>query len=598
LSNCRFLFNCGEGSRRICRENKIYTENLTGVFFTSCSWKHISGIPAFQAPFTNNEEKKNIFNLYGPAAVESFFHQYSDLDFDFDTSNRYFTLNCEEIIFKESLVVKPVPLFVKDSENLSPKNIPPKYILAYICTFPIRNGRLCPHKLVSAGVPPGPLVECLKNGTPVKLPNGKVITAPEVAIDSFEASTFIVLEIPTVQYLEALISNSDFDQYKKEAIRHNPDRKNLKVIVHFTPPEIMKDSRYCEWVNSFSPSVSHIVINNSSSCLGLYNSVQMQLRLNHILPTVFPLHRNPGVQFASSEADYPNEEEPLNPVLLTSEYQFDGPAVHSSCPTVYSYQNVNSSLKNELKKLAVQFDELKRERTSTKRNHFPKILFLGTGSGSATGFRNVSGIKIITWVLIAILDERKKALKEAGIKESPNLYILAPPEIIRLVKDAQHHFDLDLENTTFINNIGLAKDNYIKSSVYKAFKSLHLEDLSVAYVFHVKNSFGIALTHEDGWKIVYSGDTMPSTSLVTIGRNCDLLIHEATVEDGLEERAALKRHSTLSQAIKVGKDMNAKFTILTHFSQKYRNIPFFEMNIVKENVGIAFDCMMVSCPRF
>ncbi|KAB7506116.1 Zinc phosphodiesterase ELAC protein 2 [Armadillidium nasatum] len=376
----------------------------------------------------------------------------------------------------------------------------------------------------------------------------------------------------------------------------------------------MKDSRYCEWVNSFSPSVSHIVINNSSSCLGLYNSIQMQLRLNHILPTVFPLHRNPGVQFASSEADYPNEEEPLNPVLLTSEYQFDGPAVQScsallyhfrpyenfdssSCPTVYSYQNVNSSLKNELKKLAVQFDELKRERTSTKRNHFPKILFLGTGSGSATGFRNVSGILIKLWHqdhhmgLIAILDERKKALKEAGIKESPNLYILAPPEIIRLVKDAQHHFDLDLENTTFINNIGLAKDNYIKSSVYKAFKSLHLEDLSVAYVFHVKNSFGIALTHEDGWKIVYSGDTMPSTSLVTIGRNCDLLIHEATVEDGLEERAALKRHSTLSQAIKVGKDMNAKFTILTHFSQKYRNIPFFEMNIVKENVGIAFDCM-------
>ncbi|RXG59150.1 Zinc phosphodiesterase ELAC protein 2 [Armadillidium vulgare] len=388
----------------------------------------------------------------------------------------------------------------------------------------------------------------------------------------------------------------------------------------------------------------------------------MQLRLNHILPTVFPLHRNPGIQLASSEADFSNEEEPLNPVLLTSEYQFDGPAVQScsallyhvrpyenfdssSCPTVYSYQCVKSSVKNELKNLALQFDELKQERTSSKRNYYPKILFLGTGSGAATGFRNVSGILIklcsesnvlldcgegtlnqmvrffgkdetmsvlrklkLIFIshrhqdhhvgLIALLDERKKALMEAGKKEFPNLYILAPRDIIRLVKDAEHHFDLDFENTTFINNIGLAKDTSIKSSVYKAFKSLHLEDLSVTYVFHVKNSFGIALTHEDGWKIVYSGDTMPSSNLVKIGRNCDLLIHEATLEDGLEKKAALKRHSTLSQAIKVGKEMNAKFTILTHFSQKYRNIPFFEMNIVKENVGIAFDCMMVTFEDF
>ena len=37
-----------------------------------------------------------------------------------------------------------------------------------------------------------------------------------------------------------------------------------------------------------------------------------------------------------------------------------------------------------------------------------------------------------------------------------------------------------------------------------------------------------------------------------IGADSDVLIHEATMEDGWEEEAAKKRHSTTSQAIKVG----------------------------------------------
>ena len=37
-----------------------------------------------------------------------------------------------------------------------------------------------------------------------------------------------------------------------------------------------------------------------------------------------------------------------------------------------------------------------------------------------------------------------------------------------------------------------------------------------------------------------------------IGADSDVLIHEATMEDGWEEEAGKKRHSTTSQAIKVG----------------------------------------------
>lgn len=77
-----------------------------------------------------------------------------------------------------------------------------------------------------------------------------------------------------------------------------------------------------------------------------------------------------------------------------------------------------------------------------------------------------------------------------------------------------------------------------------------------------------------------------------IGRDSDLLIHEATMEDELAHEAIAKMHSTTSQAIDVGKQMNAKSILLTHFSQRYAKLPRFNDNF-SDNIGIAFDNMQV-----
>lgn len=64
------------------------------------------------------------------------------------------------------------------------------------------------------------------------------------------------------------------------------------------------------------------------------------------------------------------------------------------------------------------------------------------------------------------------------------------------------------------------------------------------------------------------------------------------MEDQLVSEARRKMHSTISQAINIGRKMNAKFTILTHFSQRYAKIPYMT-NDLPSNVGIAFDNMEV-----
>lgn len=86
----------------------------------------------------------------------------------------------------------------------------------------------------------------------------------------------------------------------------------------------------------------------------------------------------------------------------------------------------------------------------------------------------------------------------------------------------------------------------------------------------------------------------------TIGQNSTLLIHEATMEDELAEEARTKMHSTTSQAIQMGRQMCAKYTVLTHFSQRYARLPRLSAHILHDNasVGVAFDNMQVQSGNF
>lgn len=68
------------------------------------------------------------------------------------------------------------------------------------------------------------------------------------------------------------------------------------------------------------------------------------------------------------------------------------------------------------------------------------------------------------------------------------------------------------------------------------------------------------------------------------------------MEDNLEFEARKKMHSTISEAIKIGENMNSKFTLLTHFSQRYSKMPMLpdsSAGFNLSNVGIAFDNMQI-----
>ncbi|GAB1610816.1 zinc phosphodiesterase ELAC protein 2-like [Argonauta hians] len=276
----------------------------------------------------------------------------------------------------------------------------------------------------------------------------------------------------------------------------------------------------------------------------------------------------------------------------------------------------------------------------------PEILFLGTGSSVPSKRRNVSGILVqiqpdnymlldcgegtagqlyrhygpqtsahilrnlraifISHMhadhhmgLFGVLRERERCLRDHHEQQhqaaSPVL-LLSPIQIRRWlhfymsnVEDLQHALRLVPLHTLLPHKSDLNSD-----TMTELLTRLQLSKLVPVEVEHCKNSFGVVLSHPSGWSLVYSGDTMPCDRLIVRTRqNCDLLIHEATMEDDLEEEAKIKTHSTTSQAIDVGLKMSAQFILLNHFSQRYSKIPIISDRF-SDKVGISFDNMRVS----
>lgn len=101
-----------------------------------------------------------------------------------------------------------------------------------------------------------------------------------------------------------------------------------------------------------------------------------------------------------------------------------------------------------------------------------------------------------------------------------------------------------------------------------------------------------------GRKIVYTGDTMPHESLVEIARHADVLIHDATSDAALEEKANRYGHSSSRQAAEIAKEAGVGLLVLTHLSPRYEEPTKIleDAKKVFENVRVAEDFAEIEVP--
>lgn len=276
---------------------------------------------------------------------------------------------------------------------------------------------------------------------------------------------------------------------------------------------------------------------------------------------------------------------------------------------------------------------------------YPKVVFLGTGSSIPSKTRNTSAIavqidedrsmlmdcgegtfcqlvrfygskKVNAFLrslkaiyishlhadhhigLIGVLQARKLAFEEVNDQPYVPVYLLAPGQIVAWLNLYDQQFERIKTDYTLIANQSLLKEATAPNPDLTAavLSAIGVQSIQTCLVAHCPNAFGVAIQMNQHHKLTYSGDTIPCEQLVKIGENSTLLIHEATMEDELAAEARIKMHSTTTQAIEIGRQMNARYTVLTHFSQRYARLPRLNANILNDNksVGIAFDNMQVT----
>ncbi len=101
-----------------------------------------------------------------------------------------------------------------------------------------------------------------------------------------------------------------------------------------------------------------------------------------------------------------------------------------------------------------------------------------------------------------------------------------------------------------------------------------------------------------GRKIVYTGDTRPFKGFVKFAAGADLVIHDATLDDELAERAVEDGHSTPSQAAENAKKAKVKQLILAHISARYddTSVLLEQAEKIFKNTQVAEDFMKIEIP--
>ena len=140
--------------------------------------------------------------------------------------------------------------------------------------------------------------------------------------------------------------------------------------------------------------------------------------------------------------------------------------------------------------------------------------------------------------------------------ESP-LTIIGPPNLEAYLADCFKHTGIthkqDLHHINIADNWAIELDKEI---------SLHAKEME-----HKIPCWGYAID-DCNRKLVFVTDTRSNVNTVTLAKNADVLIHEATFQHHNQEKALEHFHTTEIQAMEIADAAKVKRLVLTHFSPR------------------------------
>ncbi|KAG0029084.1 Zinc phosphodiesterase ELAC protein 2 [Podila clonocystis] len=537
-----------------------------------------------------------------------------------------------------------------------PPTQPNPVALTYIFQGPDYQGKFDKAAALALGVTPGPLFRELLSGHPVtSKTTGNLVYPEQVITGARPGKVFVVVDCPSVAYIPNLVGSTEFAKFYRTKGSTSLDK--VECIVHMAGEAVMTHPQYRAWMRSFGDDTQHLVAHADYCGQGpvFPSQALCSLKLSKLSDTIFPVPYYDSTPAHVLPAD--NEDPDLkvqraeNGVMFMIEPIVGLERAEVVEPTEMPKDFAELERYNPvfLQDYSGRADKALRDiaQDPGTEQEFPGkdvvLTALGTGSSKPSKYRNDVGegnygqmfrhfggtrrsadqqdsvddrLRQLKGIFIShlhadhhlgivtVIDQWTK-LRNAT-NSSDMLYLIAPEKFHVFLTEISQTQDFGYQHVRFIDSSDLIHPSLTLSpppppsdpqslTHLAAFQHLTgFSAISTVVMIHCYNAFGICLTHSDGWKLVYSGDSRPSQDLVLAGHGATVLLHEATFEDDMEDEAIKKRHSTTKEAIEIGEGMDARAVLLTHFSQRYPKIPRFEQRPDRRiEIGICFDLMSV-----
>ncbi|KAJ3186448.1 hypothetical protein HDU85_007267 [Gaertneriomyces sp. JEL0708] len=542
-----------------------------------------------------------------------------------------------------------------------PETSPSDTVISYICKGPAVRGKFDVATAQSLGVAPGKQFCQLLDDFESVTTNSQGDVHPHQVVGPEKAGcVFIIVECPSSEYIPSLVNSDQFVPHYAEhtsnpvaTIVHMLGDDVLEVANYQT---WMK--RFGQTTQHIIISRKHC-----AKPIVFCGSATSQHRLSLLDPDVFrvPYYSNtpatlPTALPTNTAVAFPlmvYNMEPLRgfedgePQNLWDHLDPNGKVLRKlEHPSMVSYQEAATGIQNEIRSTITEEEQLNSAGSEVM------LCTLGTAAALPSRYRNVSSTLVdvpnVGTILldagegtfgqlfrrfysppdgpalkdilrnlrllfishmhadhhvgaIRILKERYKLLSGTPVLQP--LYIVGPPHYHVWLREYADCEDLGLDGIIFIpcHDFEQSGTLHRRLDTDRLLKDLCLKSLQTVQVHHAPYAYGVSIVLASGFKLVYSGDCRPDLHLLEVGGEADVLIHEATFEDdpcGFQE-AQSRRHSTTSEAVIVGGRMNAKWIILTHFSQRVPKLPKLNLDPfpsdirarMQKCVGVAFDLM-------
>jgi len=522
-----------------------------------------------------------------------------------------------------------------------PSTTPTNNAVSYIIKNYPQRGKFDAKAAIKLGVTPGRDFGSLTKGISVTTKDGATVTPEQVLGGGKEGGGFAVIELPERTYVEAMIGRKEWSS--KQIM------DGIGVVIWLLGPGVVEDPRLQNFMKEHH-ELKHIVssVETSSNYIALESAAAAAIRLHLLDPERFPIpvHNNTTAFQKSNKSNNPLFEKARVGKTILLE-----PRIEIQDDQIIHYLDTAKVVSETPEEVQTLSDEARKEITSQEylaklaehQQDIPskdaEVFTLGTGSALPSKYRNVSAtllrvpgygtylfdcgentlgqlkrvlgddlpdvlrdLKAI-WIshlhadhhlgTASVIQEWHQETKSNEMTKNNKLIVASDEGMIKWLRE---YSDVEPGGYDRLEPVvlgGPLKNFHQRFDQAKA-QTIGLTSIQACRVDHCHGAMAVVFNFPNGFKVAYSGDCRPSSDFARIGKGATLLIHEATFDDELQGDAFAKKHSTTSEAIGVGKAMNARRILLTHFSQRYQKIPVMDSRDGKDQVVIvAFDYMRV-----